>query len=174
MTKKIVRTALLTALSVVMTRLLPASAVVVLFGLSPLTVRFSFGLIPIYLCALEFGAPYGGVCAGMADLIGYFINPLGGAYMPLMTLTAALGGALCGLITKRGKNPWWRVCLGIAGATLITAFLNTFLLEWMYGTPFAVLIWPRLISSALMCLIYCPVVILLDGVIRKIDKNAPV
>ncbi len=165
-TKKIVQAALLVALSVVMTRMLPTSYAVALFGLSPLTVRFAFGLIPIYLAAVRLGFGYGACVAALADVIGYLINPMGGAYMPVMTMVAALGGALCGLITwKSGRL--WRIALGILGASLVTAFLNTFCLQWLYDMDFGLLIWPRLISAAVMSVIYMAAVY---GLNRLFDR----
>ncbi len=165
-TKKIVQAALLVALSVVMTRMLPTSYAVALFGMSPLTVRFAFGLIPIYLAAVRLGVGYGACVAALADVIGYLINPMGGAYMPVMTMVAALGGAICGLIAWKSER-LWRIALGILMASLVTAFLNTFCLQWLYGMDFGLLIWPRLISAAVMSVIYMAAVY---GLNRLFDR----
>lgn len=168
-TKKLVQAALLTALSIVMTRLLPTSYAVALFGMSPLTVRFAFGLIPIYLASVKLGWGYGACVAALADLIGYLINPMGGAYMPVMTLVAAFGGAICGLIVWK-KSSLWRIGLGIFGASMITTVLNTFCLQWLYGTDFSLMIWPRLISAALMSVIYIAAVYGLNRVFNRIGE----
>ena len=166
-TKKLVQAALLTALSVVMTRLLPTSYVVAVFGLSPLTVRFAFGLIPIYFASIHLGWGYGACVAALADVIGYLINPMGGAFMPVMTLVAALGGAICGLVAMK-KTSLWRVALSVFSAGLITAFLNTFCLQWLYSMSFEQLILPRMISAALMSLFYTAVVYLLCRIFKKL------
>ncbi len=166
-TKKIVQAALLVALSVVMTRMLPTSYAVALFGLSPLTVRFAFGLIPIYLAAVRLGFGYGACVAALADVIGYLINPMGGTYMPVMTLVAALGGAICGLIAWNSGR-LWRIALGIFGASMIATFLNTFCLQWLYGMDFGLLIWPRLISAAVMSVIYIAAVYGLNRLFNRI------
>ncbi len=166
-TKKLVQAALFIALSVVMTRLFPTSYAVMLFGLSPLTVRFAFGLIPIYLASVRLGWGYGACVAALADVIGYLINPMGGAYMPIMTLVAALGGAICGLIAQK-QAKIWGIGLGILLAGLITALLNTFCLQWLYGMEFALMIWPRLISAALMSVIYIAVVYGLNKLFDRI------
>ena len=50
-----------------------------------------FSMLPSIL----FGPFYGAAVSGLSDLLGYIIKP-GGAYMPLLTLTAALGGFLRG------------------------------------------------------------------------------
>lgn len=165
-TKKLVQAALMVALSVVMTRLLPTSYAVALFGLSPLTVRFAFGLIPIYLAAVRLGWGYGAAVAALADVVGYLINPMGGAYMPVMTLVAALGGAICGWIAWR-KESVCRISLGVLGASLVTAVLNTFCLQWLYQMDFALMIWPRVISAGVMSVVYIAAVY---GLCRLFDR----
>ena len=162
MLKKMVRTAVLTALAVVLTRCLPTSAAVALFGLSPLTVRFSFGLIAVYLCALVCGA----ACAALADFIGYLINPMGGAYFFPMTLTAALGGGLCGLIAGK-KGAIWRSFVAIPAAALLTNFLNTFLIAMLYDLDPWKILPARLASAAIMSVVYLIVIPLR----RLIEKN---
>lgn len=52
-----------------------------------------FSMLPSIL----FGPFYGAAVSGLSDLMGYLIKP-DGAYMPLLTLTAALGGFLRGLL----------------------------------------------------------------------------
>ena len=104
--------------------------------------------------------------AALADIIGYLINPMGGAYMPVMTLVAALGGAVCGLIAGK-SGALWRIALSIFTASLMAAFLNTFCLQWLYGMDFAMMIWPRLISAAVMSVIYIAAVY---GLNRLFDR----
>ena len=58
-----------------------------------------FSMLPSIL----FGPFYGAAVSGLSDLLGYIIKP-GGAYMPLLTLTAALGGFLRGGIFVWLKN----------------------------------------------------------------------
>lgn len=58
-----------------------------------------FSMLPSIL----FGPFYGAAVSGLSDLLGYIIKP-GGAYMPLLTFTAALGGFLRGGIFVWLKN----------------------------------------------------------------------
>ena len=58
-----------------------------------------FSMLPSIL----FGPFYGAAVSGLSDLMGYLIKP-DGAYMPLLTLTAALGGFLRGGIFVWLKN----------------------------------------------------------------------
>ena len=64
-----------------------------LFGENGVSVGISgiFSMLPSVL----FGPGYGAAVSGLNDLLGYLIKPMG-AFMPLITFTAALGGALRG------------------------------------------------------------------------------
>lgn len=74
-----------------------------MFGENGISVGISgiFSIMPSIL----FGPVYGAVVSGLSDFLGYLLKPMG-AYMPLLTLTAAAGGFLRGLIWSflRGKN----------------------------------------------------------------------
>ena len=65
-----------------------------LFGQNGMSVGISgvFSMMP----SLLFGPFYGAAVSGLSDLLGYLIKPTG-AFMPLLTLTAALSGFLRGL-----------------------------------------------------------------------------
>ncbi|MDL2232799.1 folate family ECF transporter S component [Ruminococcaceae bacterium OttesenSCG-928-L11] len=55
------------------------------------------------LPAILFGPFYGMLASGLTDLLGHFLKPAG-AYMPLLTLTACLGGFLRGLFWMLLRN----------------------------------------------------------------------
>ena len=56
------------------------------------------GIISVFP-ALLFGPAYGAAVCALVDILGHFISPAG-AYIPLLTLTAALSGFLIGLFWK--------------------------------------------------------------------------
>lgn len=66
-----------------------------IFGENGMRIGFSgiFSIMP----AILFGPVYGAIVSALSDILGYFLKPVG-AYMPLMTLTAALGGFTRGFI----------------------------------------------------------------------------
>ncbi len=66
-----------------------------LFGENGMSVGVSgiFSIMPSVL----FGPAYGAVVSGLSDFLGYLLKPVG-PYMPLLTLTAAAGGFIRGLI----------------------------------------------------------------------------
>ena len=62
-------------------------------------MRVGFAGVFSFFPAILFGPIYGAAVSGLLDFLGYLLKP-DGAYLPLLTLTAALGGALKGLIWK--------------------------------------------------------------------------
>lgn len=72
-----------------------------MFGQNGMSVGISgvFSMLP----ALLYGPVYGAAVSALSDLIGHFLKPAG-AYMPLLTLTAALGGFLRGLVWQGLKK----------------------------------------------------------------------
>lgn len=147
---KLILSAVMTALSIVMTRLLPQQMVLALFGQTPLTVRLGFGLIPIYFASMALGPGWGAAVGGLADLLGYLVNPFGGAFFLPITLAAALTAAIPGLVTGRLGQKLGPVALAIYAAGFSSCIITTFLLQILLSTPYFVLFWPRLISMLIM------------------------
>jgi len=79
------------------------SVYIPLLGQNGMSVGISgiFSMLPSVL----FGPFYGAAVSGLSDLLGYVLKP-SGAYMPLLTLNAALGGFLRGWLffRMRGKK----------------------------------------------------------------------
>lgn len=115
--------AMLTALSIVATRLLGVQVGQFL--------RLSFGGIPIILSGILFGPLPGAMVGTAADLIGFMLNPMGGAYFPGFTLTSALTGAIPPLVLRFSKK-WTHVSIFVA--VLITQAITNVVLNsiWLY------------------------------------------
>ena len=54
--------------------------------------------------AILFGPVYGAIVSGLTDFIGFHLSPAGGAWLPQLTLTAALGGFVRGGMWMLLKN----------------------------------------------------------------------
>ena len=92
-----------------------------LFGQNGISVGLSgiFSMLPSVL----FGPFYGAAVSGLSDLMGYLLKP-SGAYMPLLTLVAALGGFMRGalfLYLRKRKTKHIRIVV-ILCAVLLLAF----------------------------------------------------
>lgn len=101
-TKKLVQTALLVAIAVALRNF---SYLVPFGGQGGMRIGVSgfFSKLP----ALLFGPVYGGLSSGATDLLGYLLKPDGG-YLPLLTVTAVLGGVLTGLLWRAVRNTDYR------------------------------------------------------------------
>ncbi|MDD5603836.1 MAG: folate family ECF transporter S component [Eubacteriales bacterium] len=66
-------------------------------------MRITISGIFTKITAILFGPFLGGISSGLLDLIGYLIKPEG-AYIPLLTITAVLGGLLTGFFWLIFRN----------------------------------------------------------------------
>lgn len=150
----------LIVLSVVLSRFL--------FFILPFTgeSRYSLGWVPIYLSGFLLGPVWGAACGALSDVIGYLINPLGGAYFPGFTLSSAIAGFLPGLLfrllrghvpqpTERRSSQGFALLVLIYLILLPSQIITSVLLKslWFnlyYGLPFAKVLPLNTISSAII------------------------
>lgn len=125
---------MLTALSIVATRVLGVQ-----YGQF---LRLSFGGVPIILAGIVFGPVPGAMVGIAADLIGFMLNPMGGAYFPGFTLTSALTGFIPPLILRLGSGP--RTAGKLFGAVAVTQVVtNVCLNSWWLYIMFGPAMWAR-------------------------------
>ena len=94
--KKMVITALLVAMNIVLVRYL---------GLTTDLVKINFGFLPLTVVAILYGPWWGGASFALADVVGMLIAGGGRTYFPLFTISEFLYGVFYGLILhKREKN----------------------------------------------------------------------
>src|SRR6056297_2893260 len=99
-TKSLVTISLLTSISIILARVM--GLLIPIAGFPALKINFS--AVPIILSGIMFGPVAGFMTGGVADVIGYLINPQGGAFFPGFTLSTALTGMIPGLIYKLIKT----------------------------------------------------------------------
>lgn len=132
--RKITVSAVFLALGVVMS--LVTSFDIPVLGESGLKV--GFGGIFTAFPAILFGPLYGGAVSGLADLFRTLIKP-SGAFNPLFTITAFLGGALRGLIwvfiKEKSANVLKAVTSVISAGICAVGIVNIFLLKSDGITP---------------------------------------
>lgn len=161
-TRKMVYLSFMIALSIILTRIF--SIRIAIAGVEG--IRIGFGGLPIIFAGIVFGPLAGGLVGAVADIIGYFINPIG-AYMPHFTLTSFLTGFIPGMIMFylfRQKKTFLTIILAIATGQIISSIiLVPVFLESLFGIPLKVTIIPRVIGQAIHIPVYAYLVnILLD------------
>lgn len=167
-TKKIVISALLIALSVVLTRVL---------AINTLIVKIGFGFIPIIVAALYLGPLYTGIIYAIADVVGTLMFPAG-AYNPAFTVSNFLNGLVYGAflfpasplcqglrsfgdwvgrklrLSDTGSNALTEILLAFITGTVVSLVfslaVNTLLIHYFFRVKLAVLIPPRVIQVAIL------------------------
>lgn len=150
-TREIAFVGILIAMGVVLTRF--ASIRVAIGGIEG--IRIGFGTFPTILSGLLFGPFLGALTGALADIIGFALSPMG-PYFPHFTLTAALYGALPGILVHLPlRSRTHRVLLAVAVPQVgVGCLLTPYFLHTLFGMPWKVLLIPRLISTPLTVLFY--------------------
>ena len=123
--KNIAYLALITAISVIMNALtltVPGSGIAI-----------SFTYIPNFLAGYFFGPGAGFIVGVLGDVLGCIIWPKG-AWLPLLTLSAGLMGAIPGLVRYLPVKMRWHVLIAYVATYIVcSAGINTFTLWHAYA-----------------------------------------
>ena len=140
-TKKLIVSAELLALDVVLTRLLAVNTPVMKIGL---------GFAAVALCAVLYGPWWAALVAALGDLVGALLFPTG-AFFPGFTLTAACTGLIFGLcLYRRDKSLFWPVFAAVLNVVLVSYLANTAMISYISGTPYSTLLKARAVQLAVM------------------------
>ena len=160
-TKKLIVSAQLLALDVVLTRLLAINTPLMKIGL---------GFAAVALCAILYGPWWAALVAALGDLVGALLFPTG-AFFPGFTLTAACTGFIFGLcLYRRGKSLLWPILAAVLNVVLVSFLLNTAMISYISGTPYATLLKARAVQLAVMLPVQIAVLFFLSRstVIKKL------
>jgi len=167
-TKKMVLSALLLTLSIVLSRFLSIKTPI-------LAINFSF--VPIMLAGIWLGPKYTVLIAGLSDLIGAILFPFGEFFVGF-TISSCLAGLIYGLILykKNGEltNKGLIIRLIISCALvifLVNTVLNTIWLVIMYNKAFVVLFTARIAKEIIMFPIQVFSMLLIAQGLRPITKK---
>lgn len=140
-TKKLIVSAQLLALDVVLTRLLAINTPVMKIGL---------GFAAVALCAIFYGPWWTALVAALGDLAGALLFPTG-AFFPGFTLTAACTGLIFGLcLYRRDKSLLWPILAAALNVLLVSYLANTAMITYISGTPYTTLLKARAVQLAVM------------------------
>lgn len=146
-TKKMILSALLLTLEVVLARFLSIK--------TPLIV-ISFSFVPIILSAIWLGPKYTVLIAGIADIIGAICFPFGEFFIGF-TISACLEALIYGLILYKKDKELTRkelmirlIISSILVLLLVHTLLNTIWLVIMYDKAFWVIFGTRIVKELIM------------------------
>ena len=134
-------------------------AITVLLGIYSLrfgsAVKISFKFISVFITAAIFGPFWGGAVGAIADIVAFIVNPVGGAFIPQITMVEFLYGFTYGLFffnlsSWNGFKTMFRVivCV-IMQITLLNLWLTTHLLVPIMNMNFDALLVMRAISGVI-------------------------
>ena len=164
-TKKLIVSAQLLALDVVLTRLLAINTPVMKIG---------FGFAAVALCAVLYGPWWAALTAALGDIVGALLFPTG-AFFPGFTLTAACTGFIFGLcLYRRSKSLLWPILAAVLNVVLVSYLANTAMISYISGTPYATLLKARAVQLAVMLPVQLTVLAFLSrsAIIKKLLDRA--
>ena len=140
-TKKLVLTALLIAVEIVLSRFCSIATPIAKIG---------FAFLPLVMVAMLFGPLYAGMAGAAADFIGAILFPIG-AYFPGFTLTAFLVGLAYGYFLYRKPKGIARISIMVLAVSLFLHLgLNTVWLWIITGKGFWAILPTRILQTAVM------------------------
>lgn len=163
--KKIILSALLLALLIILSRFLSIKTPIV-------TVSFAF--VPTMLCAIWLGPKWTVLINVLGDLIGATLFPFGSFFIGY-TISTAIAGLIYGLLLYKKEEDTYtekqfviRVILASILVTVVTNIgLNTLWLSITTGKAFMVLIASRIVKELVMIPVKVITIIFLERVLRK-------
>ena len=132
--------------------LLAMHAVLGLFKIPLFSIdnRITFTFAATAVAGMVLGPVPAMLVGGLGDILGYFLNPGGGAYFFGFTISAALGGLIHGMCLYKARLKYAPACIIIA-EFLITFFvniiLNTYWLSIMYAKAYEIFAWARIAKN---------------------------
>ena len=161
-TEKLVITAILIALEVILTRFV---------GISTPMLRISFGFLPMVIVAMYYGPIWGGGTYALADVLGSLIFPTG-AYFPGFTLTCVITGAVYGLLLHKKVTVGTSLAAVIAVVLGINLLVNTFWLTIILGKGYMAMLPARFVKELLCVPIDTALILVLSKATRRIYRPA--
>lgn len=151
-TRQLAVSALLVALDVLFARVLAINTPIMKLGLGFAAVAFG---------AMAYGAWWGALIGALGDLLGSVLFPTG-AYFPPFTVTAAITGAIYGLVLYKRQVTLPRALIaGGLNTVLVSYLMNSGLIAWLSGTAYSAMLATRAVQLVVMLPVQCAVIYLI-------------
>lgn len=161
--KKIVLSALLLAILIILSRFVSIKTEILVISLS---------FIPIIMSAIWLGYKYSTLIAALGDFIGAILFPFG-PYFPGFTLSAAITGAIYGIFLHNKGNQLEnkKLIIRLIFSSIlvlfgVNIFITSFWLHILYGKAYVAIIVTRLITQIVML----PVQVITIYIIEKFTR----
>lgn len=135
--------------------------------------KIGLGFVPVVVAAVLYGPVPAAVVAGLSDLLGAIMFPIG-PYFPGFTLTAALTGLVWGVFLHK-RQTMARIGGAVAVNQLVLSLLlNTLWISVLYDSLYVPLFLTRTISTAVMVTVQVVTIGLMTKVLGHFGKKATV
>lgn len=110
-------------------------------------LRFSLTFVPVAWSSAAFGPVAGALTGAFGDILAWIVKPAG-PYHPGFTTSGIVSGIIYGMFLYKKQITWVRVFFtALTIVILVELGLNTFWIMTLYGSPFKVLIFGRLLKA---------------------------
>lgn len=136
--------------------------------------RITFTFTATAVAGMVLGPVPAMLVGGLGDILGYFLNPGGGAYFFGFTLSAALGGLIYGicLYGMKGKFAIVRIMLAVLLITFfVNIILNTYWLSVLYAKAYQIFAMPRIIKNLVAYPVHVVVIFALHILIERTNLS---
>lgn len=140
------------------------------FSIHTWNIKIGFSFVPIVVAAILYGFVAGGLVAAIGDVISAILFPVG-AYFPGFTLTAFLTGVVFGLFLRKKVTVLNVICSVLVVQILISQFLNTYWISFLYGSPYWPLFATRIYQTIAMSVVQIVCILLMDKRLLPILKK---
>ena len=140
------------------------------FSIHTWNLKIGFSFVPVVVAAIFYG-PIGGACVGaIGDIISAVMFPVG-AYFPGFTLTAGLTGIVYGCLLKQKVSVFTVLASVFVVQVVISQFLNTYWISFLYGSPYWPLFFTRIYQTAAMSVVQTISIFLIDKKLVPVLKR---
>ncbi len=166
--KKMILSALLLAMTIVLARFLSINTPLLAIG---------FSFVPMMLSAIWLGPKYSSIICGLADLIGALLFPFG-TYFIGFTISAIIKGLIYGFVLYKGGKEFSNkelvlrlIIASVVDAIIVKMLLNAVWLVIMYDKAFMAVLATRLVPELIMIPIEVGTVFVLVKALKPITKK---
>lgn len=140
------------------------------FSIHTWNIKIGFSFVPIVVAAILYGPVAGGLVGAIGDVMSAILFPVG-AFFPGFTLTAFLTGAVFGWFLHKKVSVLNVVLSVLVGQILISQFLNTYWISFLYGSPYWLLFMTRIYQTAAMSVVQIASILLIEKRVIPVLKR---
>jgi ECF transporter S component (folate family) len=115
-------------------------------------MKIGFSFLTNAVCGMLYGPIAAGLMAGVGDIIGYMMNPMGQPWFPGFTLNAVLAGMIYGVFFYKKKITFARALTAkVLVSVVVNVILGTLWLYILYGPGMLTALPIRAIKELIKC-----------------------